>query len=294
MRDGETVATTPVGALSRGALVRQMVGREVPEAEGRRSDASGDVLLNVRELSVRAPGGGRFLVQGVSFTVRKGEIVGLAGLQGSGNSEVLQAIFGSQGGRVSGTVMLAGVPAAGSTPAEAIRHRIALLPNDRSRSGLVLERPVRENMTLAALPKFSPGGWVLRAREERTALRRREQLRVRASSVEQEVGTLSGGNQQKVVFAKWLETDPSLLLLDDPTRGVDVGAKAEIHSLIASLRDEGCAILLVSSETPELLALSDRILVMRSGRIVAGFDRKSASQEAVLHAALEPGGENHG
>jgi ABC-type sugar transport system ATPase subunit len=291
LRDGRTVATTSVAALNHGELVRQMVGREVPKAEGRVSGTAGEVLLDVRDLVVRGPGEGRLLVEGVSLSVRRGEIVGLAGLQGCGNSEVLQAVFGVA--RVSGSVVIAGVPAAGCTPAEAIRRRAALLTNDRKKSGLVLERPVRENITLASLPRFSPAGWVLRAREKDAALRRRDQLRIRTSSAEQEAGTLSGGNQQKVVFAKWLETTPELLLLDDPTRGVDVGAKAEIHALIASLREEGCGILLVSSETPELLSLCDRILVMRSGRIVAEFDRGTASQETVLRAALGSGRESH-
>jgi ABC-type sugar transport system ATPase subunit len=293
LRDGETVATTPVSALNRGELVRQMVGRELQEAEEGAPGAAGEVLLDVRDLVVRGPAEGRFLVEGVSLSVRRGEIIGLAGLQGCGNSEVLQAIFGVQGDRVSGSVTIAGVPAAGRAPAEAIRRRLALLTNDRKRNGLVLERPVRENITLASLPRYSPAGWVLRGREKDSALRLRDQLRIRTSSTEQEVGTLSGGNQQKVVFARWLETSPELLLLDDPTRGVDVGAKAEIHALVASLREKGCGILLVSSETPELLALSDRVLVMRSGRIVAEFDRGTASQEAVLRAALGSGRETN-
>jgi len=293
LRDGHTVATTSVAVLNHGELVRQMVGREVPESEGRASTTAGEVLLDVRDLVVRGPAEGRLLVEGVSLSVRRGEIVGLAGLQGCGNSEVLQAIFGVPGDSASGSIMVAGVSAAGGTPAHAIRRRVALLTNDRKRGGLVLERPVRENITLASLPRFSPAGWVLRAREKDAALRRRDQLRIRTSSSEQEAGTLSGGNQQKVVFAKWLETSPELLLLDDPTRGVDVGAKAEIYALVASLREEGCGILLVSSETPELLSLCDRILVMRSGRIVAEFDRGTASQEAVLHAALGSGGKSN-
>lgn len=293
LRDGETVATTPVAVLTRGELVRQMVGRQIPDTEGSVSGAAGDILLDVRDLAVREPGGGRFLVEGVSLSVRRGEIVGLAGLQGCGNSDVLRAIFGASGGRVSGAVVVAGYPARGHSPADAVRRRMALLTNDRSRSGLVLERPLRENVTLASLARFSPGGWILRRREDRAALLRQDQLRIRALSPEQEAGTLSGGNQQKVVFAKWLETAPVLLLLDDPTRGVDVAAKAEIHSLIASLREQGCGILLVSSETPELLSLSDRVLVMRAGRVVAEFGRGDASQEAVLAAALGTGRESN-
>jgi len=292
LRDGETVATNPVVTLNRDELVRQMVGREVPDVAGRSSGGARDVLLDVRDLYVRAPGEGRFLVEGVSLTVRKGEIVGLAGLQGCGNSEVLQAVFSAQVGKVSGSIVMDGVAAVGRAPAQAIRRRMALLTNDRSRSGLVLERPVRENITLASLRKFSPAGWVLGRREDRAALKRQDQLRIRAS-LEQEVGTLSGGNQQKVVFAKWLETTPLLLLLDDPTRGVDVGAKAEIHALVTALREEGCGILLVSSETPELLSLSTRVLVMRAGRIVADFGPAAASQEAVLAAALGSGRESN-
>jgi ribose transport system ATP-binding protein len=293
LRDGRTVGTTPVAALDRRALVRQMVGRELPE-ENRPppSGAAGENLLEIRDLVVRLSGAGRSLVDGITLSVRRGEIVGLAGLQGCGNSEVLQAVFGSL--RCSGSIRVAGVAAGGAyAPAKAIRRRVAYLPNDRKRSGLLLERPLRENITLASLRRYSPAGWLLLAREKSAARRRGEQLSIRASSPEQEAGTLSGGNQQKVVFARWLETSPDLLLLDDPTRGVDVGAKAEIHALIASLREGGCGILLVSSETPELLSLSDRIVVMRSGRIVAEFDRGTVSQEAVLHAALGSGREAH-
>jgi ABC-type sugar transport system ATPase subunit len=290
LRDGRTVGTTPVAALNRRELVRQMVGRDVAETLRLPAGAAGEVLLDVRDLVVRSAAAGRALVDGVSLSVRRGEVVGLAGLQGCGNSEVLQAVFGSL--RYSGSVLIDGVPAgAGPSPAKAIRRRVAYLPNDRKRSGLLLERPLRENISLASLRRYSPAGWLLLAKERSAARQRTEQLHIRASSPEQEAGTLSGGNQQKVVFARWLETSPDLLLLDDPTRGVDVGAKAEIHALIASLREKG--VLLVSSETPELLHLADRVLVMRSGRIVATFDRGTVSQEAVLHAALGTGREIH-
>ena len=292
LRDGRTVETTPVAALNRRELVRQMVGREIAETGGPPAGAAGEVLLDVRDLVVRSAAAGRALVDGVSLSVRRGEVVGLAGLQGCGNSELLQAVFGSL--RHSGSVVIDGVSAgAGDSPAKAIRRRVAYLPNDRKRSGLLLERPLRENISLASLRRYSPAGWLLLAKERSAARQRTEQLHIRASSPEQEAGTLSGGNQQKVVFARWIETSPDLLLLDDPTRGVDVGAKAEIHALIASLREKGCAILLVSSETPELLHLADRVLVMRSGRIVATFDRGTVSQEAVLHAALGTGREIH-
>jgi ABC-type sugar transport system ATPase subunit len=294
LRDGHTVETNPVGSLTRAELVRQMVGREVLEVKREDQGGAGEILLDVRNLVVRVVGTQKPCIDGVSLSVRRGEIVGLAGLQGCGNSEVLQAVFGAHGKRATGTITIDGIPAAGRAPAGAIRHHVAFLTNDRKKGGLVLERPVGENITLASLRKFSRAGWVLRSKERDAARRQREQLRIQVISPDQEAGTLSGGNQQKVVFAKWLETSPRLLLLDDPTRGVDVGAKAEIHALIASLREKQCGILLVSSETPELLALSDRILVMRAGRIVAEFARGAATQEAVLHAALASGKETHG
>jgi ribose transport system ATP-binding protein len=294
LRDGRTAGTNPVRSLTYAELVRQMVGRDVPEVKRKEGREAGGVLLEIRDLTVRGGGKRNPSVDRISFSVRKGEIVGLAGLQGCGNSEVLQAVFGALGKRATGTIAIDGVPAACGAPAEAIRRHVALLTNDRKKGGLVLERPVGENITLASLPRFSRAGWVLRSKERDAARRQQERLHIQLLSPDQEAGTLSGGNQQKVVFAKWLETSPRLLLLDDPTRGVDVGAKAEIHALIGSLREKQCGVLLVSSETPELLGLSDRILVMRSGRIVAEFARGEANQEAVLHAALASGKEIHG
>jgi ABC-type sugar transport system ATPase subunit len=286
LRDGKNVWTSSMGEVTRDSLIATMVGREVETRFPYVETSPGEMLLRVKELHVAEESRGMQAEINVSFALHAGEVVGLAGLRGSGNSEVLQALFGAFPGRVSGRIELAGWETERLNPHQAINRQIALLTNDRKGNGLVMELSVRDNITLPSLRRFSMGGWLRRKAEDRVAKTRADALRIRAASLAQEVGTLSGGNQQKVVFAKWLETHPHVLLLDDPTRGVDVGAKQEIYELIMRLKRERCAMLLVSSETPELLGLCDRILVMNEGRIVREFTRSEATQEALLHAAL--------
>jgi ribose transport system ATP-binding protein len=285
LRDGATVSTSPASDLPPEELIRRMVGREISGAFPRAESLPGGVALSVRHLCVPGPAS-RPAVDEVSFDLHESEVVGLAGLQGCGNSETLRALFGALGVEIRGDLVLRGRRIDLPAPVSAIRRGLVLQTNDRKSTGLVLEMSIRRNVTLASLQRFAPAGW-LRTRAEREAARgRAEQLHLRYATLDQPVETLSGGNQQKVVFAKWLETSPRVLLLDDPTRGIDVGAKFEIYELIVQLKRQGCSILLVSSELPELLGLSDRVLVMREGKIVRELRREEATQENVLRAAL--------
>ncbi|WP_394831055.1 sugar ABC transporter ATP-binding protein [Pendulispora rubella] len=296
LRDGALVGTKPAADLPAHKLVEWMIGRDLPS--GAHASAAGhDVALKVEHLTVNGidtNSSGRPEVDDVSFEVRAGEILGLAGLRGSGVSDVLHALFGDRAGRAMGTVHLRSrdgttsridIARALPSPTEAIARRIMLLTNDRKGKGLVLDMDSKENASLASLPRYSPQG-IVRDRLETEATRRVfGQLGVRGQTAAP-VRLLSGGNQQKVVLAKCLLTEPEVLLLDEPTRGVDVGAKAEIYGLLAEWARQGMAIVLVTSELPELLRLSDRIVVLHRGQRTAEFSRTEATQEKVLHAAF--------
>jgi len=287
LRDGRHVVTAKAGELSSSDLVKKLVGRDLTEQFPSRKVNSGKVVLNVSGLSVeRDRESQRSPVRDVSFHVKAGEIVGIAGLQGSGNSEVLHGLFGSFGKVKSGRVQVNGREYTPATPSHGLRSRLALLTNDRKENGLVPEMSVAQNITLASMEKISANGWLRKKPEQEIAERHRKNLNIRISSVDQEVNQLSGGNQQKVVLAKWLETDPDVLLLDEPTRGVDVGAKHEIYEWMNRWCEEGRAILLITSELPELLALSDRIIVMHRGGIRAELSREEATQEKIMQAAM--------
>ena len=290
LRDGRKIGTAAACDLPAEQLVQWMVGKPLEAQFSRTIAAPGPVRLEVRDFSVPDPAGlPRPKVDRVSFQARAGEIIGIGGLQGSGGSELLAGLFGAYGGRVSGEVLLDGIPAAVRRPAAAIRQGVALLTNDRKTTGLVLGMSITRNMTLASLPRYSPGSWLLPAREQDRAREHAEQFGLRAATLTQPVETLSGGNQQKVVLAKWLDTNPRVLLLDEPTRGVDVGAKHEIYELMNQWTAAGITLLLITSEMPELLAMSDRILVLYQGRILREFGRGEATQESVLAAAMGRG-----
>ncbi|HUU95359.1 MAG TPA: sugar ABC transporter ATP-binding protein [Phycisphaerae bacterium] len=290
LRDGDHIVTARMTELPADALVRSMVGHDLPESARTVAEAplsSQTARLAIRDFSVQAARRGlRPLVDRVSFEVRAGEILGLAGLAGSGNSDLLSALFGAQRGRVSGHVRIEGQPYRPTSPRAAIRRGIALVTNDRQRTGLILGMNIAANMTLASVARVSPAGWLNFAHEMQLAERVAGDLDLRAASLTQPVATLSGGNQQKVVLGKWLNAQPRVLLLDEPTRGVDVGAKQEIYQLMNRWSRAGHAIVLITSELPELLMMSDRIIVMHRGKVVAGFDRAEATQERVLHAAM--------
>lgn len=287
LRDGNYIGTSPMAELPAPLLVRQMVGRDLAPPAGLASDAVADLRLRLENFTLRGVAKTpRPVVDGVSLDLRAGEIVGLAGLEGSGNSALLWGLFGAHAGRASGRVLLDGHAYVPTSPRRAIRRGLALVTNDRQRTGLVLGLSVAQNFTLASLPKVSPGGWLNGAAERRTAERLAQALELRAGSLRQPVGTLSGGNQQKVVLGKWLNVEPRVLLLDEPTRGVDVGAKQEIYALMKQCSRTGAAILLITSELSELLLLSNRIIVLHRGRVSARLDRGEATPERVLHAAM--------
>jgi ribose transport system ATP-binding protein len=282
LRDGKVMATRPAGELSLGEVVRLMVGRDLGEARLARKSKTGSPALRVAGLRRGA------LVRDVSFELRTGEILGFAGLMGSGRTETMRAIFGADRPE-TGQVFIgdAPTPAVIRSPRDAVRQGIALLTEDRKAQGLLLPLPVRVNTTLLALRTLSQGGGWIRSRAERAqASEWRERLQIRCASIEQPVGQLSGGNQQKVVLAKWLLKNCEILIFDEPTRGIDVGAKFEVYELLGELTEKGKAIIVVSSDLNELLAIADRIAVMSAGRLAAVFERGQWSQEQIMAAAL--------
>jgi ABC-type sugar transport system ATPase subunit len=277
LRDGRLVGSTPASVLNHDAVIRMMVGRDVHEVTTQ-SVAPGPVVLKVEGLTRSG------VIDNVSFEVRAGEIVTLAGLVGAGRSEVVNAIFGADLFD-AGSVSINGLALKPGDPAAAMGAGVGYIPEDRRQQALVGKLSVRSNATLAALEAVSPGGLIRRDLEDRIMDGAVRTLSVRMASPDVPIATLSGGNQQKVVIARWLARNPRLLILDEPTKGVDVGAKAEISAIIVRLAAEGRAILLVSSELPEVLALSDRVLVMRSGRITGELDRASLSAERIMTLA---------
>jgi ABC-type sugar transport system ATPase subunit len=288
LRDGQYIGTAPQSQLPTPKLIEWMVGRQVEEQFPRHATHIGEERLRLEDFSVY-PGlpGGRAAVDSVSFTARAGEIVGIGGLQGSGASELFLGLFGAYGPRaVRGGVMLDGQALRPKSPGASIDNGLALLTNDRKATGLVLSLSVAANATLAALPRLSRGGWRHPAAEVDATDSFAKSLRLRAASLDMEVGALSGGNQQKVAIAKWLATEPKVLLLDEPTRGIDIGAKRDIYQLMNEWTARGITILLITSELPELLAMSDRILVMHRGKMTAHLTREQATADRVLQAAM--------
>ena len=276
LRDGRHVATTPTSGLDEATLVHQMIGRRLEQYFPAHVGAeAGAELLRVEHLT--SPG--RF--EDVSFTVRAGEVLGLAGLTGAGRSEIARAIFGLDPA-ATGAIFVRGTAVRIGSPRSAMTHGIGLVPEDRKRQGLVLSMLARENATLTVLESLSRFTFVGRKREHDLALEHFERLKVRTGLLESPTTALSGGNQQKLVLAKWLAARSSILILDEPTRGVDVGAKAELHAWIDKLASEGTAILLISSELPELLSLSTRVQVLRAGRVAGELPRERADQDSVL------------
>lgn len=287
LRDGLTVGTEDAEKLPEEELVRWMVGRPLGEQYSRLPPPAGESALEVRGFTLKALARQeRPAVEDIDLCVRQGEIVGLSGLEGSGVHELISGIFGRYGAPSRGTVTVAGQDLKGWHPRAAIQSGMALVTPDRKRDGLVLGMPVYQNMTLSALPQYSP--WtVLRPQKEKAgAEKRAEELGIRYRTIDQPVRTLSGGNQQKVILGKWLENQPAVILLDDPTRGVDIGSKREVYALMDQWTREGMGLLFFSSELPELLALADRIVVLHRGRMAAVLRRSEATSEAVMKAAM--------
>ena len=284
LRDGRYVATRPMASTDRSELVRLMVGRELSAVFPKISVPLGETVLELRDLGCRES-----RISNINLSVRAGEIVGLAGLVGAGRTELARILFGLTPAH-SGQVLLRGKPVVIDSPRAAIRLGIAYVPEDRRRHGVILDMPVAANTTLAVLREISTVGMIDFGRERLIAGSFAEKFAIKTRSLDSPVGTLSGGNQQKVALARWLATEPAVLILDEPTQGVDVGAKAEIHRLMGELAGRGLAILMISSELPEILGMSDRIAVMHGGTIVGMLDRAEATQENVLELALGHGG----
>lgn len=278
LRDGKLIATKPVSETSREEIIRMMVGRELKDTIPKKEVAHGDVVLEVKGLNRSG------VIHDISFAVRRGEILGIAGLVGAGRTEVARAIFGADP-IDSGEILLEGKPVTIRSPKDAIRLGIGLMTEDRKALGLILGMAVRENVTLANLDPLSRLGFVSRRKEQEVTNRFVEDLMIKTPSIEQAVQNLSGGTQQKVVLAKWLFTQSKVLIFDEPTRGIDVGAKTEIYQLMNRLAEQGVGIIMISSELPEILGMSDRILVMHDGRIVGELSREEATQEKIMFLA---------
>jgi D-xylose transport system ATP-binding protein len=286
LRDGSTVGTKNAADTSKAEVIRQMVGREIGDLFPRRTSQPGGVILRVDSLSVNDAETGSARLHDISFELRAGEVLGIGGLMGAGRTELLMHLFGAWGRHVSGSVELNGQTLSRLTPETIIQRGLVLASEDRRRYGLHLEQEIGFNLSLSSLSSVVRGGFIQRNAEIRRNQSMFDSLRVKATGLEAIVGKLSGGNQQKVVLGKALLTEPTVIMLDEPTRGIDVGAKLEIYEIINQLTAAGKAVILVSSELPELIGMSDRILMLNSGRIGGAFSRAEATQEKLMAAAM--------
>ncbi|KQR76540.1 D-ribose transporter ATP-binding protein [Burkholderia sp. Leaf177] len=285
LRDGRTVNTSPIADVTRDSLVRMMVDRELSDLyPGSASSHASDVpVLQVRDLSLRAAKGGDARIKDINFTLHRGEILGVAGLVGSGRTEIMEMIFGIR--PCTGTIAVDGKTVTIRNPHDAIEHGIGFVTEDRKAQGLVLGMSVRENFSLTHLKRYSPFQFLQRAKEEESCKQFVRSLGIKTPGTEQKVVNLSGGNQQKIVIAKWVARNPKVLIVDEPTRGIDIGAKAEVHALLARLASQGIGIIVISSDLLEVLAVSDRILIVREGQLNGEMTRAEATQERVMAAA---------
>ena len=290
LRDGRTVAAHAAVETSKDAVIAEMVGRKVGDIFPQAQHVRGSVVLAVTDVTAYSPDvPDRKVVDGISFEVSEGEVLGIAGLMGAGRSELVMSIFGAWLGRTTGKIEVSGRQAAISSPADAIRAGMGFVTEDRKRFGLIMDQTLVDNMTLAGLRSISGRIITDQSRENRAVLGQMNALRIKATSPLTVAGTLAGGNQQKVVLGKWLLTKPKILFLDEPTRGIDVGAKQEIYAQINELASEGLAIVLVSSELPEVLGLSDRVIVLHEGKVSGEFTREDSTPERIMAAATRHG-----
>ncbi|RKD33182.1 xylose ABC transporter ATP-binding protein [Thermohalobacter berrensis] len=291
LRDGKTIATyTNDEKVTQDKIITGMVGRQINQLFPKEEHTPGDVMLEVKDWTVYNPElPDRKIIDNVSFKARKGEILGVAGLMGSGRTELMMSLFGAFGIKKSGKVYIDGEEVKIKEPREAIEKGLCYLSEDRKKSGLVLMMDVKENITLASLKKISGLMGINENEEIKISNHYVDALKIKTPSIEQKTRNLSGGNQQKVVIAKWLMAEPKVLILDEPTRGIDVGAKYEIYNIMNELADRGVCIIMISSELPEVLGMSDRILVMHEGKITAELDYKEATQEKVMYFATGSG-----
>ncbi|MBO4904591.1 MAG: sugar ABC transporter ATP-binding protein, partial [Lachnospiraceae bacterium] len=294
VRDGSTIETLDKSKeeISEDRIIKGMVGREITDRFPKRHDVKiGDVSLEVKNWSVHHPQyTERKVVNNVSMNVHKGEVVGIYGLMGAGRTELAMSIFGkSYGSSITGTMTIDGKEVHINTIKDAINHKIAYVTEDRKGNGLVLTNPIKINTTLANLKAVSNNGIIDKDKEYQVAVEYKEKLRTKTPSVEQNVGNLSGGNQQKVLLAKWMFANPDILILDEPTRGIDVGAKYEIYCIINDLVAAGKSVIMISSELPETIGMSDRIYVMNEGRFVGELKQEEASQESIMACIMRSG-----
>ena len=280
LRDGRNAGQLQREEINHENIVKLMVGRDLKHFYEPPTVAARSNFVEAQDLRTR-----RYPNKPVSFELRKGEILGFAGLVGAGRSEIAQAIFGVDG-PLEGKVLLDGKPIKIYSPNDAIAHGIYLIPEDRRKSGLILEVPIRENITLPALSRYASVGLIKYEAEKKISTEMLGKLNIKAPTVESKAGNLSGGNQQKVVLAKWLSLDPKVLIFDEPTRGIDVGAKAEIYHLMRSLAESGVAIMMISSDMEEILGESDRVAVMHEGAITGILERAECSEEAIMRLAV--------
>jgi rhamnose transport system ATP-binding protein len=280
LRDGSYVDTRLVKDVSRDELVRLMVGRTISNLFPKQEVQPGEIALKVENLTHTG------IFEGISFELRRGEILGMAGLVGAGRTDVARAIFGVVP-PTSGTIQVEGRQVEITSPQQAISLGLAYVPEDRQINGLISAMNITSNISLPILKEYARRGWLLDKAERAAAFTAARQMEVRANTIWQITRTLSGGNQQKVVLAKWLSTKPRILILDEPTRGIDVGTKAAVHALMSKLAAEGIAILMISSELPEVLGMSDRIIVMHEGQMTGHFTRAEATQEKIISAATQ-------
>lgn len=287
LRDGCLIGEGSLKELSREAIIAMMVGREGGLYPPRVAGEIGEEVLRLEGVSVQgASDSARPLLDTIDLTLRRGEVLGIFGLMGAGRTELLECVFGLHHQRTTGAVTVKGQERDIRSPRDAIACGIALAPEDRKKEGLILEMSVLENATLASLPRYQKYKMLDAGLQAKMVEKVIDDFSVKTPSAKQKIRNLSGGNQQKVILGKWLATNPDILLLDEPTRGIDVRAKAEIYTLINSLSAKGLSVIVVSSELPEILAISDRIMVMCDGRMTATFDRAEASEETIMNAAL--------
>lgn len=291
LRDGASIETLNNESedIDEGRIIKGMVGRELSDRFPKRTSNIGEVSLEVRDWTVYHPiFEGKKVCNNVNINVRKGEVVGISGLMGAGRTELAMSVFGrSYGSNISGKVCINGKEVDLNNVSNAIRHKLAYVSENRKEDGLILSNPIKINTTLASLDKISSRGAIDKDKEIHVAREYKDKLGIKCASIEQNVGNLSGGNQQKVLLSKWMFAEPDILILDEPTRGIDVGAKYEIYTIINSLVAENKSVLFISSEMPELLGMCDRIYVMSEGSIVAEYDKATASQELIMASILK-------
>lgn len=290
LRDGSTIGTYETGAVDENVIIKAMVGRELTERFPYRARKIGEKVLEIRNLNFRDLKGKKVL-EDINLSVRKGEILGISGLMGAGRTELAMVLFGAMEGKKEGEVRLFGERADICSPADAIAKKLALLTEDRKTQGLLLEQSVSNNIVLASLRKIQRHGILDENRQYLAAQKYVEDIHIKIPSVQARAKNLSGGNQQKVVLAKWLMTEPRILILDEPTRGIDVGAKFEIYNIMLELVEQGYSIVMISSELPEIIGMSDRVVVMHEGKISGELSRKEATQESIMRLAT--GGHFH-